>query len=131
MAFGTSRLRCLKLRPQAFLRNGGTNCGHKLVGFPDACHADLEEIGGERGCPFFARVGSGIGVAESEKRKRAPRLRAVEFGGFFFAEGAEFAGATFDSCRGNAIGKRGGASAGTNGVRKNMEISKWAGLDEI
>jgi len=58
-------------------------------------------------------------------------LYLMKFLRFFFAEGAEFAGAASDGGGRHVVRESGGASAGTNGVGKNVEVGERAGIDEI
>ena len=55
----------------------------------------------------------------------------MERGGFFFAEGTKFASAALDDGGGHMIGQSGGAGAGANGVRENVEIGEGTRFDEI
>ena len=70
-------------------------------------------------------------MVECEQQKHTARLRAMEFRELAFAQGPQFAGAAFDDVGGQVIGKIGGAGAGPNGIRKNVKIAEWAGLDEV
>ena len=54
----------------------------------------------------------------------------MEGGGFFFAEGAEFACAAFNGGGWHVVGKSGGTGAGADGIGKNVEITERAGLDK-
>src|SRR5260370_42459739 len=70
-------------------------------------------------------------MAESEQRKSAARLQAMKCRGLFFTEGAEFAGAALDDGRRHVVRQSGSASAGTDGVRENVEIAEGARFDDI
>ena len=59
-----------------------------------------------------------IGMAQSEAERVRGRIASDEIRGFFFAEGAQFAGASFDGGGGHLIGQRGGASAGARRSKK-------------
>ncbi len=63
--------------------------------------------------------------AEREDAEGAADLGLAEGGGFFFAEGAEFAGAALDDGAGDFAGKGGGFGAGALGKREDVEIGEW------
>src|SRR5258706_15939955 len=55
----------------------------------------------------------------------------MKFLRFFFAEGAKFACAAFDGGGWHVVGESGGTGTGADGIGKNVEITKRAGIDEI
>ena len=90
-------------------------------------HADFQIIAGEG----RRRAGIGIlGGAEREDAEGATELGVAEGGGFFFAEGAEFAGAALDDGTGDFVRKRGGFGGGALGKRKNVEVGEGQAFDE-
>src|SRR5229473_4244171 len=90
-------------------------------------HADFQIIAGEG----RRRAGIGIlGGAEREDAEGAAELGLTKGGGFFFAEGTEFAGAALDYGTGDFVRKGGGFGAGAPGERENVEIGEGEALDK-
>ena len=69
-------------------------------------------------------------MAEGEDAEGAAELGMAESGGFGFAEGAEFAGASLDGGAGEFVRKCGGFGAGALGKRENVEIGEGEVFDE-
>jgi len=112
------------------LRAGRADRIHKKVRSPGTGNAELKIIRREGRRPFGG-IRYVAGAAQGEGRKSAAGLRAVESGGFGFAEGAELAGTLFDDVRRTVIWKRGCLSTGPGRIGKNVEICEGSPLDEL
>ena len=92
-----------------------------------AAEADFQIITGEGRRRFGVRS---VIAAEGEDAEGAAELGMTRGGGFFFAEGAEFASAAFDGGAGDVARKIGGFGAGAFRKRENVEIGEGAAFDE-
>src|SRR6267378_716448 len=89
--------------------------------------ADAQIVAGKR---RSVRSRSFVARDQSQDAEGAADLGLAEGGGFGFAEGAEFAGATLDGGAGEFVRKCGGFGAGALGKRENVEIGEGEALDE-